>query len=72
MICIFLIMICIFSRKTGLAATCLTSRLPNKEMPELEDEIGKSARSSESQFLQVILDKYAKKNPASQWAHDCK
>jgi len=51
---------------------CLTSRLPNNEMPHLEDEIEESARNSEFRFLQIVLEKYAKKNPSNQYANETK
>jgi hypothetical protein len=41
-------------------------------MPDLEDEIEESARNSEFRFLQLILEKYAKKNPTNQYANETK
>jgi hypothetical protein len=50
----------------------IDGRLPNNEMPHLEDEIEESARNSEFRFLQIVLEKYAKKNPFNQYANETK
>jgi hypothetical protein len=61
-----------FFRKSGLSAACLTSRHANEEMPHIEEDLQRCARQSEVEFLQIVLEKFAKKHPATQWTNETK